>query len=267
MKHLMDYSLEDLMKLIQTQQITPTQSIDACFERIHLLNPTLNAFVYLVESQAKELAAIQTQQLQNGESLPPLTGIPFGVKDLEDCKGLPTSYGTTVYKNNIALTDSPQVARLKAAGGILVGKTNTPIFGSLMYCDNRAFGATGNPWNPNQTSGGSSGGSACAVAAKMVPIATAADGGGSIRIPACFVGAFGLKPTFGTIPMTEGHQFGMLKFINCVHFGPITRSVTDAAIFMDVVSGYHPSDPLSYPKICNYVEELNTPILKPLRLT
>ena len=78
---------------------------------------------------------------------------------------------------------------------------------------------------------------------------------------------FGLKPTFGTIPMTEGHQFGMLKFINCVHFGPITRSVTDAAIFMDVVSGYHPSDQLSYPKICNYVEELNTPILKPLRLT
>ena len=129
----MDYSLEDLMKLIQTQQITPTQSIDACFERIHLLNPTLNAFVYLVESQAKELAAIQTQRLKNGESLPPLTGIPFGVKDLEDCKGLPTSYGTTVYKNNIALTDSPQVARLKAAGGILVGKTNTPIFGSLMY--------------------------------------------------------------------------------------------------------------------------------------
>ena len=245
----MDLSLVDLTRSIQSGRVTPTQSVDACFERIHLLNPTLNALVHLCEREAKKQAAFQTTALQRGEKLGPFAGVPFAVKDLEDAKGLPTSYGTTVYQTtNIATEDSPQVERLKLAGGIVVGKTNTPIFGSTMFCTNRAFGSTGNPWNPAKTSGGSSGGSAAAVAACMMPIATAADGGGSIRIPACFVGAFGMKPTFGTIPMTEGHQFRMLKFIDCVHFGPITRTVEDAAMFLDVVAGYHPLDPNSFPK-------------------
>jgi Asp-tRNA(Asn)/Glu-tRNA(Gln) amidotransferase A subunit family amidase len=212
--HPMDFSLVDLCAEIQAGRITPSRSVAACFERIHLLNPALNALVALAEEAATATADLQTRQLAEGKFVGPLAGVPFAVKDLEDTIGLPTSYGTTVFKDNVATEDSVQVSRLKAAGAIVVGKTNTPIFGSTMFCKNLAFGATGNPWDVTRTSGGSSGGSASAVAARMMPIATAADGGGSIRIPACFVGAFGLKPSFGRVPMTEGRQFGMLKFVS-----------------------------------------------------
>jgi aspartyl-tRNA(Asn)/glutamyl-tRNA(Gln) amidotransferase subunit A len=148
-----------------------------------------------------------------GEQLPPLAGVPIGVKDLEDVGGLPTSYGAVAFKDNIAADDAPHIERLKAAGAIIIGKTNTPIFGSTAYSKNRLFGTTRNPWDLTRTPGGSSGGSAAAVAARMVPVATAADGGGSIRIPATFTGTFGLKPSFGRVPMTEGYQFGVQKWL------------------------------------------------------
>ena len=130
----MDLSLKDLCAAIQSRKATPTQIMDACFQRIHQLNPTLNALVHLCESSARTEAARQSKALERGESIGPLAGVPFAVKDLEDAAGLPTSYGTTVYQDsNIAQEDSPQVERLKRAGAIVVGKTNTPIFGSTMF--------------------------------------------------------------------------------------------------------------------------------------
>ena len=180
-------------------------------------------------------------------SLGPLAGVPFGVKDLEDVEGLPTSYGATPLRDNIAKQDSVVVERLRAAGAIVVGKTNTPLFGSTAYTKNLLYGVTRNPWNLSKTPGGSSGGSSAAIASRMVPLATAADGGGSIRIPATYVGAFGLKPSFGRVPMTEGEEFGMTKWVDCVHFGPLTRTVADAALFMDMTVGYSPRDPNSLP--------------------
>lgn len=199
-------------------------------------------------AQAREEAARQTKVLSDGKaSLGPLAGVPFGVKDLEDVEGLPTSYGAAPLRDNIAKQDSVVVERLRAAGAIVVGKTNTPLFGSTAYTKNLLYGVTRNPWNLNKTPGGSSGGSSAAIASKMVPLATAADGGGSIRIPATYVGAFGLKPSFGRVPMTEGEQFGMTKWVDCVHFGPLTRTVADAALFMDITVGYSPRDPNSLP--------------------
>ena len=123
---------------------------------------------------------------------------------------------------------------------LLVGKTNTPIFGTQAFSDNLLFGPARNPWNLSKTPGGSSGGSAAIIAGRIAPLVTAADGGGSIRIPATFVGAFGLKPTFGRVPCDEMKQFGMAKILHCVHFGPLTRSVEDAALYLDLTCGYHP---------------------------
>jgi Asp-tRNA(Asn)/Glu-tRNA(Gln) amidotransferase A subunit family amidase len=244
----MDLSLCELCEAIQSGRLTPVDTVNAALARIERLNPAVNAFVFVCAAHAREEAVRQTELLSTGRSeIGPLAGVPFGVKDLEDVKGLPTSYGAIPMRDNIATQDSVVVERLRAAGAIVVGKTNTPLFGSTAYCKNLLYGVTRNPWNLGKTPGGSSGGSSAAIAARMVPLATAADGGGSIRIPATYVGAFGFKPSFGRVPMTEGEQFGMTKWVDCVHFGPLTRTVADAALFMDMTVGYSPRDPNSLP--------------------
>ena len=243
----MDLSLTELCAAIQGGSISPVEAVEASLARIGRLNPAVNAFVFLCPEQARAEAADQAARLAQGEQVGPLAGVPLGVKDLEDVAGLPTSYGAVPMKDNIAEQDSVVVERLRAAGAIVVGKTNTPIFGSTAFCKNLLYGVTRNPWNLAKTPGGSSGGSSAAIAARMVPLSTAADGGGSIRIPATFVGAFGLKPSFGRVPMTEGEQFGMTKWVDCVHFGPLTRTVADSALFMDTTVGYSPRDPNSLP--------------------
>ncbi len=142
-------------------------------------------------------------------------------------------------------SDSIQVARLKAAGAIVIGKTNAPEFGYTAFTKNLLFGVTRNPWNLERTPGGSSGGTSAAISAGVVPISTGSDGGGSVRIPACYTGCYGLKPNYGRIP--NDPTLGMQQWNDtCVH-GPITRTVRDAAIFMDAVVGYHPADPDSLP--------------------
>jgi len=248
MEELMDYDLLELIQLIQSGKVTPTQSIAACFARIKRLNPKLNAFVTLNYDMAMQQARIQEEKLKKGEKVGILCGIPLGVKDLEDAEGFITSYGCKVFANNVAKEDSVQVKRLKDHGAIVVGKTNVPIFGSQAFSHNDLYGTTRNPWNLQLTPGGSSGGSSAALAAKLCPLVTASDGGGSIRIPATFVGAFGMKPTYGRVPLNNLHQFQMTHFLHCVHFGPLTRSVEEAALILDITAGYHPSDPFSLPK-------------------
>jgi aspartyl-tRNA(Asn)/glutamyl-tRNA(Gln) amidotransferase subunit A len=235
----------ELASMIRARQLKPSELMDATLRRIEALNPKLNAFCALRSDQAMAEARALDEKIARREDVGTLAGLPLGVKDLEDAAGLPTTFGSVPFKNNQPDTDSVEVARLKAAGAIVVGKTNAPEFGYTGFTKNRLFGVTRNPWNLERTPGGSSGGTSAAISAGLLPISTASDGGGSVRIPACYVGAFGLKPSHGRIPHPV--TLGMADFIDTGVLGPITRTVRDAALFMDAAMGYHPSDPDSLP--------------------
>lgn len=237
-------SAQELIGLITSGEVTPLEVMEDTLGRIETANPSLNAFVSIDADRAMDEARAATESLAAGKAAGPLAGLPVGVKDLEDVGGMVTSFGSVPFKDNMAAEDSVQVARLRKAGAIVVGKTNTPEFGSTGFCKNRLFGTTRNPWNLERTPGGSSGGSAAAVASGMVPLATGSDGGGSVRIPASYTGCFGIKPSYGRIPM------GPLPILNMnpiVSLGPLTRTVEDAALYLDCVAGYHPSAPDSLP--------------------
>jgi len=241
---LMDMDALELVSLIRTGKLSPLEVMETTLERIDAVNPLINAFVSLRREEAIQEAKEMTASLASGAAAGPLAGIPIGVKDLEDVKGMVTSFGSIPYRNNIAEHDSVQVARLKSAGAIVVGKTNTPEFGFTGFTKNRLHGVTRNPWNTDRTPGGSSGGSAAAVAAGMVPMATGSDAGGSIRIPASYSGCFGLKSSFCITPLGPSP---FLQIYRVCSLGPLTRTVRDAALYLDCVSGYHPSDPDSLP--------------------
>jgi len=250
-----------LTELVRRRQISPRELLQTFAAAIERLNPVLNAFVALALDRAEQEASELERRLAAGEDPGPLAGLPLGVKDLENVAGLPTTFGSRAFRENVAAFDDVHVARLRAAGAIVVGKTNTPEFGHLPYTTNDLFGATRNPWDPERTPGGSSGGSAAALASGMVPLVTASDGGGSIRIPACYTGLFGLKPTFGLVPIAPRTPLPWLD-ISC--YGPLTRSVRDAALFLDVVAGPHPLDPTSIPRpVPSYVAAV---AVRPARL-
>jgi aspartyl-tRNA(Asn)/glutamyl-tRNA(Gln) amidotransferase subunit A len=247
-------SAGEIAALVRAGEISPVEVVEATLRRIEAVDSQVNAFVAIAAERALAAARRQEERLARGDSPGPLAGVPFGVKDLEDVAGLPTTYGSVPFRDNVAGRSSIQVERLESAGAIVVGKTNTPEFGYTAFSKNRLHGVSRNPWNLERTPGGSSGGSAAAVAARLVPFATGSDGGGSIRIPACFVGAFGFKPTFGRIPVGPSE---MLPWIDTVSFGPITRTVRDAALYLDAVTGAHPLDPDSVPHPgVSYVEGL-----------
>jgi aspartyl-tRNA(Asn)/glutamyl-tRNA(Gln) amidotransferase subunit A len=237
-------SAMELVGLIRSKELTPLELMEETLKGIEEVNPILNAFVSIRADQAMEEARATTEQLASGKEPGPLAGIPIGVKDLEDVKGMVTSFGSIPYKDNVAQDDSIQVARLRAAGAVVVGKTNTPEFGFTGFTKNLLYGVTRNPWNLERTPGGSSGGSAAAVAGGMVSMATGSDAGGSIRIPASYSGCFGLKTSFGRIP--RGPLF-LLQTHPLWCMGPLTRTVEDAALYLECVAGYHPSDPESLP--------------------
>jgi aspartyl-tRNA(Asn)/glutamyl-tRNA(Gln) amidotransferase subunit A len=205
-------------------------------------NGPLNAFVHVDEEAARSAADRVDAQVVAGEDPGPFAGVPFGVKDLEDCAGMPTSHGSAVYAERPAVSrDSVHVARLRAAGAVPVGKTAAPEFGTLNFTRTIPFGTTRGPWGVDRTSGGSSGGSAAAVAAGLVPVATASDGGGSTRIPASFSGLVGMKPSHGRIPHPgpSGSQTAV--------FGLLTTTVTESARHLDLVAGPDGRDRLSLP--------------------
>ena len=244
MHSLLSFSAKKLAKLIRSKAISPVELMEETLERIEAINPKLNAFVTLRPEQAMEEAKRLGDQVAKGENPGSLAGIPIGVKDLEDMEGMVTSYGSIPFKDNVVHRDSVQVARLRKAGAIVVGKTNTPEFGFTGFTKNRLYGVTRNPWNLERTPGGSSGGSAAAVAAGMVSLATGSDAGGSIRIPACYSGCFGMKPSFGRIPFGPAD---LLPMTGTWTLGPLSRTVSDAALYLDCTAGYHPADPASLP--------------------
>ncbi|MBW2675200.1 MAG: amidase [Deltaproteobacteria bacterium] len=248
-------SARELIGFITSGKVTPLEVMEDTLGRIEEANPSLNAFVSIDADRALDEARATTESLAAGNNPGPLAGLPIGVKDLEDVGGMVTSFGSVPFKDNVAAEDSVQVARLREAGAIVVGKTNTPEFGSTGFCKNRLFGTTLNPWNLERTPGGSSGGSAAAVAAGMISMATGSDGGGSIRIPASYTGCFGLKTSYGRIPTGP---LPILSMNPIVVAGPLTRTVEDAALYLDCVAGYHPSAPDSLPRPeLSYLENLD----------
>ena len=193
-----------------------------------------------------------------------LEGIPLGVKDLEDAAGLPTTHGSVPFRGAMPESDSTQVARFRAAGAIVYGKTNTPEFGSNAITRNLVFGETRSPWDESRTPGGSSGGSAAALSSEMLPLVTASDGGGSIRIPASFVGAVGVKPSFGRVPVGP---FPLWEHGATAVYGPLAKTVEDAALFLYVVAGHDSRDPRSLPRSDRpYLDVVRAPFEKKLRI-
>ena len=235
----------DLAAQIRTGDLSPVDLMRATLDRIEAINPQVNALVSLRPAE-QLLADAQSvaDRLARREDVGPLAGLPLGVKDLEDTIGLPNTHGSLLFKDFYPQRDTVQVARLKRAGAIVIGKTNTPEFGYTAFTTNRVYGTTRNPWNLARTPGGSSGGSAAALAGGLLPLSTASDGGGSVRIPASYTGLFGLKPTNGRIPWGPEE---MLRGSATIVSGSLTRCVRDAALWLDVTVGAHAADPFSLP--------------------
>ncbi|MFQ5924955.1 MAG: amidase [Dehalococcoidia bacterium] len=230
-----------LVELIRHRQLSPVELIEHLMQRTERLNPRLNAYLTVAHEQALSAARAAESALDQGGELSSLHGVPVSIKDLIWTGGLRTTGGSLIYQDFEPEEDATVVERLRRAGAIILGKTNTPELGLSATTENRLGDDCRNPWNPECTSGGSSGGAAAAVAAGLGPIAIGSDGGGSIRMPAGFCGVFGFKPTYGLVPRYGG--VGGMELFSAI--GPITRSVRDAALCLNVISGHDPRDPAS----------------------
>lgn len=247
-------SATELARAIKRKKVSPVEVTRAVVAQIEKLNSTLNAFVLITAEQAlKDARAAERALMRKNVTLGPLHGVPFSTKDVVATKGLPTTFGSRLFSDNVTDEDAPIVARLRAAGAIQIGKTNTPTLGWLGSTHNLLFGPTRNPWNIALTPGGSSGGAAAAIATGMGPLAIGTDAGGSIRIPASFSGIYGIKPSFGRIPMYRPSPAWSIA-----HVGPMTRTVADAALMLTVCSGPDARDQYSLPaeKNMDYVKAL-----------
>ncbi len=249
-----------LADAIRNGDVRATDALDASLSAIDASK--LNAIAYLDADGAREQAAAIDRRIADGEDPGLFAGVPLLVKDLEHAKGMPTTYGSVPYKNNVVDYDSIYVERLRASGAVIVGKSTASEFGLVDYTATKLHGVTRNPWNLERTPAGSSGGSAAAVAGGLVPLATASDGGGSIRIPAAYTGLLGMKGTFGRVPRGPRNRNGALTS----HWGGVVRSVRDSARWYDVASGYHPRDPFSLPRIDGWERDLGTHGLRGLRV-
>jgi aspartyl-tRNA(Asn)/glutamyl-tRNA(Gln) amidotransferase subunit A len=221
----------DLLDLYRRRQASPVEAVGAVVDRIERLQPVLNCFALVAAEEALAAAAASAARWQVGEPIGSLDGVPVSIKDLILTRGWPTLRGSrTVDPDQPWEVDAPVTARLREAGAVLIGKTTTPEFGCKAETNSPLTGITRNPWDPAKTPGGSSGGTAAAVAAGLGPLSVGTDGAGSIRIPAAFCGNVGLKPSFGRVPAYPLSPFGTVS-----HTGPHTMSVTDAALMLNVM--------------------------------
>jgi amidase len=227
-------SATEQARLVQAGEVSSVELTELYLERIERLDPTLNAFVTV---RAEEALA-DARAADERESATPFHGVPIAVKDLTATKAIRTTYSCRAFADNVPDFDTAVVRRLREAGFVILGKTNTPEFGTVAFTESELNGATRNPWSPERTPGGSSGGAAAALAAGLLPIAHGTDGGGSIRIPASCCGGFGLKPARGRV---SSAPFPSLEGLSTA--GPISRTVEDAARLLDVLAGYEPGDP------------------------
>jgi amidase/aspartyl-tRNA(Asn)/glutamyl-tRNA(Gln) amidotransferase subunit A len=243
----MPESASELARRIRARELSAAEVVDAAIARIEARDPSLNAFVYRGFDEARDRARAADAALAAGEAIGPLHGVPTAIKDLFEYKrGWPVTWGgIPALRDNIAEFDTIWTERMEAAGAIIVGATNSPVMGFRGVCDNPLFGATRNPFDTARNPGGSSGGSAAAVADGLVPFAEATDGGGSIRIPAAWCNLFGYKHSFGRVPVITRPNLiaGLSPF---VFDGVVTRTVEDAALALTALSGPDPRDPLSF---------------------
>jgi amidase len=236
-------SATELARWYRTKKVSPLEMMRAVLARIDAVNPTVNAYVTVARESALTAAHRATRALgRKATKLPPLHGVPVSIKDLSATKGIRTTWGSLIYKDHVPREDSLVVQRLKAAGAIVVGKTNTPEFGAGGNTFNAVFGATRNPWNPALSSGGSSGGAAVAVATGMGPLAQGSDLGGSLRVPAAFCGVVGFRTTPGLVPSHPR----TLDWDTLGVTGPIARTVADVALMLSAMAGPDERVPLSY---------------------
>ena len=239
-------------RLVREGHVSSVELTELYLERIARIDPELNSFVTVRGKEA-------TDDARTADASPdaaPFRGVPIAIKDLTPTAGIRTTYSSRAFADNIPDFDTAVVRRLREAGFVIVGKTNTPEFGTVAFTESELNGATRNPWNLERTPGGSSGGAAAALAAGLVPLAHGTDGGGSIRIPASCCGVFGLKPSRGRVSTAP---FSSLEGLSTS--GPITRSVADAAALLDVLAGYEPGDPWwAPPPERPFAEEPGSPV-------
>ena len=221
-----------LSTLIRSKALSPVELTRAVLGRIEHLNPKVNAFCTVTADQALDAARRAEQSVMRGEPLGPIHGLPFSIKDLAFTKGVRSMFGSHIFATRVPDVDAPYVRRLKAAGGVMLGKTTSPEFGWKGLGDSPLTGITRNPWNTEMTTGGSSAGAGAATAAGLGPLAQGSDGAGSIRIPSAFCGVYGFKPSYGRVPMwpVSNNDYS-------THIGPMTRTVADAALMLTVIAG------------------------------
>ena len=226
---------------IGRKQLSPVELVNSCIARIEAVDHALNAIVARDFERARAAAGAAEQAVMRGENLPPLHGLPIAIKDLEDTAGLRTTYGSPIFRDHVPRTDERLVAAVRAAGAIVLGKTNTPEWGAGANTRNDVYGATGNPFDPRKSAAGSSGGSAVALAAGMVPLASGSDMGGSLRNPAAFCGIVGFRPSPGLVPSEKRlHGWSPLAVL-----GPMARTVPDACLLLAAMVSDDARDPLA----------------------
>jgi amidase len=240
---LLALSSVEMRRRIGTKEISPLELLEACLQQIKEINPAVNAVTAMCVDRARKEAKAAETAVRRGEDLPLLHGLPAGIKDLEETKDLLTTYGSPLYRDYVPNYDNVMVGHVRAAGAVVVGKTNVPEFGAGSNSRNPVWGATGNPFNPTLNPGGSSGGSAVALATNMLPVCTGSDTGGSLRNPASFCGVVGFRPSPGMVAV-ERRAMGWTPISV---LGPMGRSVADVCLLYATQIGQHDMDPLSFP--------------------
>jgi len=233
----------ELARLVREKRASPVEVLEAHLAAIERTNPKVNAVVTVAADSARATARAVEAAIARGEKLPPLAGVPVGIKDITPTAGIRTTWGSTLYADHVPTEDAEVVARLKRAGCVVIGKTNTPEFAAGGNTVNKVFGATRNPWDLHLSASGSTGGGAAALAAAMVPLAEGSDFGGSLRTPASFCGVVGLRTTAGLVARWPA----TLPWHDQSVAGPMARDAEDCALFLDAMTGLSPKSPLSVP--------------------
>lgn len=244
-------SARTITQRVSSGAVSAREILDAAFMALDKVEPIIHAFATLAREEAYATADALDGRIARGEPVGPLAGVPVAIKDLVLTKGIRTTFGSNLYADYVPDADDIVVERLRAADAIILGKTNVSEFGFGAHGNNLLFPATGNPWNTERSPGGSSAGSAAAVAAGICPIAIGSDGGGSVRLPAALSGLVGIKAAMGRVPLWPGCRDislpGVSGWESIEHIGPIARDVADAALMLSVIAGPDPRDRWSIP--------------------
>ena len=239
---LADHSAAEIARLVCTREVSPVEVLDACLKRVEQYNPTINAVVTLNE-RARDDARELERRLVRGETPGPLCGLPVGIKDVTPVAGLRTTFGSPLYKDFVPAADALVVQRLRTAGAVILGKTNTPEFAAGGNTFNEVFGRTRNPWDSTKSAGGSTGGGCAALATGMIALGEGTDLGGSLRIPASFCGVVGIRPSVGLVPTHPSDWVWDTLQVT----GPVARTAEDLGLMLQVVAGPSPLAPLAQP--------------------